>query len=318
MKPARARYMPKMIAASGLLLTAACSAPAQQGLRPGPGAAADRTFKDCADCPEMVVIPAGAFLIGSPAGEAGRAADEGPQREVHFAAPFAMARTEVTRLQYQAFLAETGRAVRGGCITDRRKPFDWESDEQTDFNDPGYRQGDDEPAVCVNWFEATAFVDWLNRRTRGGYRLPTEAEWEYAARAGTTTAYFWGPLVDEGCRYMNGTDQTARDKYPLIEHMACRDGFLNTAPVASFLPNKFGLYDMTGNVGEWTLDCATSDYSGLRGPAPATDGDCSKRMVRGGSWGTIPRQQRSAERIRYAPDARDDSLGFRVMKDLNF
>ena len=300
------------------LLSAACVPPMRPRFSPPPaGRPSGAIVQDCADCPEMVIVPAGRFTIGSPADEPGRAADEGPLRELTIPRAFAMSRTEVTRAQYQAFLAASGQKVEGGCITDRRKPFDWQADEATDFNDPGYVQDEQHPAVCVSWFDAKAFADWLSRKTGGLYRLPTEAEWEYAARAGTATAYYWGPDVDEGCRFMNGTDLTARAKYPLIEHMKCHDHYLNTAPVASFLPNAFGLYDMTGNVGEWTLDCATPDYSRLAGAGPATAvADCSKRMVRGGSWGTIPRQQRSAERIRYAPDARDDSLGIRVVKDL--
>lgn len=265
----------------------------------------------------MVIIPPGRFRMGSPVDEAGRARDEGPAREVSIKSAFAMSRHEVTLGQFRAFLRATGYPVGGDCITDRRKPFDWRPDEKTNLNDPGYRQGKDHPVVCVSWHDAQAYIAWLNERTGGGYRLPSEAEWEYAVRAGTSGAYFWGSDVDAGCAFMNGTDETARDKYPQIEFMRCRDGSLNTAPVGSYRPNKFGLFDMTGNVGEWIGGCATADYSTLREDGTDERGDCSKRMVRGGSWGTIPRQQRSAERIRYAPDARDDSIGIRLVRTLD-
>lgn len=286
---------------------------------PAPAATptAGSSFRECADCPEMLVLPAGTFRMGSREDEPGRAADEGPAREVTIGSPFAIARYELTRGQYEAFLRSTNHPVGGDCITDRRKPFDWKPDAETTLRDPGYPQTDRHPVVCVSWHDAQAFVAWLNARTGGGYRLPSEAEWEYAARAGSRTAYFWGDDVDEGCAFMNGTDETARDKYPAIEFMKCRDGALNTLPVGSYRANAFGLFDMTGNVAEWIAGCATPDYSKLAPDGRDQAGDCARRMVRGGSWGTIPRQQRSAERIRYAPGDRDDSIGIRLVRSLD-
>lgn len=302
-----------------LALIALAGSPAVATSRPNsmPEPVAGSSFRECAGCPEMVVLPAGTFRMGSLDNEPGRAADEGPAREVTIGQPFAVARHEVTRGEYKAFLNATGHPIGGDCITDRRKPFDWQPDAATNLTDPGFRQTDRHPVVCVSWHDAEAYVAWLNERSGGGYRLPTEAEWEYAARAASSTAYFWGDDVNGGCVYMNGTDETARDKYPQIEFMRCRDGALNTAPVGSYRPNRFGLHDMTGNVGEWIAGCATSSYAQLGADGRDGPGDCGKRIVRGGSWGTIPRQQRSAERIRYDPVTRDDSIGIRVVRTLD-
>ena len=178
------------------------------------------------------------------------------------------------------------------------------------------------PVACVSWNDAQAYVAWLNRQTSGGYRLLSEVEWEYLARAGSTTAYPWGADADSGCAHMNGSDTTLRANYPepeilpLDQGAACTDGALNTAPVGSYRANAFGLHDMIGNVSEWVEDCATDSYASVPadgGPAP---GDCARRMVRGGSWGTYARQLRSAERLRYAPDDRDDSIGIRVARTI--
>jgi len=274
-------------------------------------------------CPEMVVAPAGDFVLGSPGEEPGRARDEGPQRRVRIDYRIAVSRFEVTRAEYLAFVAATGHPIGGNCITDRVQRGNWVADAATDLLDPGYRQGDDHPVVCVNLHDAETYIAWLNRQTAGGYRLLTEAEWEYVARAGSTTAYPWGPDVDAGCPFMNGTDRTFRARYPepailpAGESAQCDDSALRTAPVGSYLPNGFGLYDMIGNVATWTADCSTADYSGMGSNGVPAAGECARRMVRGGSFGTYARQLRSAERIRYAPEVRDDSIGIRVAKTID-
>ena len=207
-------------------------------------------------------------------------------------------------------------------MTDRRNPGHWAADAQTNFHDPGFEQAEDHPAACVSWNDAIAYVNWLNARAGGGYRLLKEAEWEYVARAGSITAYPWGANIDGGCGHMNGYDKVILEKKGNlykdedIPFAACSDGYLNTAPVGSFKPNAFGIYDMIGNLGEWVQDCATGSYSDLGADGSPNNGDCSKRMVRGGSWGTQPRQLRSAERIRYMPTDVDDSIGIRVAKSL--
>jgi sulfatase modifying factor 1 len=274
-------------------------------------------FRDCADCPEMVVIPAGVFAMGSPDDEPGRGADEGPRHTVRLERPFALGRFEVTRLEYEAFLAATHRPVGGDCITDRRQPGDWKPDAETTLRDPGFQQAPTHPVVCVSWSDAKAYADWLAQKTGKPYRLAREAEWEYAARAGSSTAYPWGDDAAQGCPYMNGTDATARKKYAALPYAgdfgACDDHQLNTAPVGSFRASAFGLFDMIGNVGEWVEDCSTPSYAAR---APEAPGACARRVVRGGSWGTIARQLRSAERVNQPPTDRDDSIGIRVARDL--
>lgn len=277
---------------------------------------------DCAMCPELIVVPAGAFTIGSPAFEPGRGSDEGPQRRIVVGRAFAVGRFEVTRGEYEAFLAATGYPIAGNCITDRVNRGTWVPDPGTTLRDPGYPQTGTHPVACVSWNDARAYVAWLNRLTSGGYRLLTEAEWEYLARAGSTTAYPWGADVNLGCEHMNGSDATLRAVYPSPavlpagQTATCSDGALNTAPVGAYLPNAFGLHDMLGNVSEWVEDCATENYETMPEDGGAARGDCARRMVRGGSWGTYARQLRSAERLRYAPDDRDDSIGIRVARTL--
>ncbi len=293
------------------------AAPAATG-GPVPGI----VIRDCEACPEMVVVPAGTFTIGSPESEPGRGSDEGPLTPVILPRAFAVSRFEVTRGQYEAFLAATGHPVGGGCITDRVVRGDWQPHPGTNLRDPGFAQSDSHPVVCVSWNDATVYVAWLNRTTPGGYRLPSEAEWEYAARAGATSSYLWGDGREEGCRYMNGSDLQLRRKYPESrilaegESASCDDGALNTAPVGSYLPNAFGLHDMSGNAGEWTADCETADYSAPPRDGSPVGGTCERRMVRGGSWGTYMRQLRLAERFRYADEARDDSIGIRLAMTL--
>ena len=279
------------------------------------------TFRDCAHCPEMIVVPAGRFLIGSPSGERGRGADEGPQTPIEIRAPFAIGRFEITRGQYEAFLKASGRTISGDCITDRKKPGEWEPDAATNLRDPGYPQKDDHPVACVTWNDAKAYAAWLSATTGAAYRLLSEAEWEYVARAGSTTAYPWGDNAAEGCGYMNGTDATFRAKYAKLPYAddfgTCDDGALNTAPVGSYKANGFGVHDMIGNVGEWVEDCTVPTYQGLATDGAPRGGTCAKRVVRGGSWGTIARQLRVAERLNYAPTDADDSIGIRVARTID-
>jgi formylglycine-generating enzyme len=276
------------------------------------------SFIPCRGCPEMVVLPAGRFTMGSPDDELGRGKDEGPQRSVRIDKLFAVSRFEITRAQYERFVRVTRRNVSGDCITDRRRSGEWRPDPKTDFRDPGYRQSGRHPVVCVSWQDALDYAAWLRAETGAPYRLLSEAEWEYAARAGTTTAYPWGPDAASGCAYMNGTDATARRKYATLDYVGdfgtCDDHSLNTAPVGSYRPNAFGLYDMIGNVGEWVADCSGPYRSG-ESPA-AVGGNCERRVVRGGSWGTVARQLRSAERVNQRATDRDDSIGIRVALDL--
>jgi formylglycine-generating enzyme required for sulfatase activity len=272
---------------------------------------------DCAQCPQMTIVPAGVFTIGSPDDEPGRGKDEGPQRRVSVAHAFALSRFEITRGEYETFVRATTRPIAGGCVTDRVKKGDWVPDPNTNLRDPGFTQEDNHPVICVSWDDAQAYVAWLNTPVDRGYRLPTEAEWEFAARAGTTGTYPWGSDAKDGCADANVADATMGRKYPEYAVAACRDGALNTSAVGSYRPNAFGLYDLIGNVEEWVEDCATSNYDALPADGSAyREAVCAKRLVRSGSWGSLPKDNRVANRIRYPAAQVDDSIGIRVAQTL--
>jgi formylglycine-generating enzyme required for sulfatase activity len=302
--------MALLVAVAALLLVG-CS-----GAAPRPGS----TFRDCADCPAMVVVPPGAFRMGFDGGEEGR--PEGPVREVRIAAPFALGATEVTQREFAAFAAATGRRPRGGCQV---WAGEWRFPEEADWTNPGYGRPpfDDEPVACVSWRDARAYVEWLARRTGEPYRLPTEAEWEYAARAGTATGYFWGSDVNTGapaCEYANVYDTAGQTTSAFNwAPFACDDGHGRAAPVGSYRPNGFGLHDMIGNVWEWTEDCYAAPYppEPLDGSAVEPAGvECERRVARGGSWITRPNRQRVTFRGRDPPDTLYSFFGFRVARDL--
>jgi formylglycine-generating enzyme required for sulfatase activity len=265
------------------------------GLRtPGKPPPADRTedtadgyaVKDCDVCPELVVVPAGAFDMGSPPVETGRDSNEGPPHRVQVPA-FALGRTEVTFAQYDAYAAVTGA----------RKP-----------DDEGWGRGA-RPVINVSWNDAQAYVQWLRQRTGKAYRLPSEAEWEYAARAGTQTPFATGPCIT-----------TAQANYDGNYHPWCgaKEIWLGkTQPVGRYPANPWGLDDMAGNVWEWVEDCYHDSYAGAPADGSAwRTGDCHWRVSRGGSWNFSPRRARSAGRHWNAVSIRDYDLGFRVARTL--
>jgi|CXWL01.1.fsa_nt_gi formylglycine-generating enzyme required for sulfatase activity len=264
-------------------------------------------FRDCADCPEMVVVPRGAYTMGSPASEPNRQTDESPQHRVSLSAPFAVGKFEVTRGQYEAFTRATGRALGGNCYSVNSSGR-WARDANSNWRNPGFSQDEDHPVVCVSWEDARAYVAWLNTQTRGSYRLLTEAEWEYAARAGSTSAYPWGADANSGCAYANGTDATAGARHSSWTWAStCNDGALNTARVGSYQPNAFGLSDMIGNIWEWTEDCHSAQASGA----------CDFHQFRGGSWGSDPHSLRPANRARIGSTFYINAdVGFRVARTL--
>lgn len=245
--------------------------------------------------PEMVRVPARTFFMGSPSGEAGRDTNEGPQQQISIAA-FEVGKYEVTFDEWDACVAG------GGCNGYRP-------------SDEGWGRGR-RPVINVSWDDAKSYVNWLNSQTGKRYRLLTEAEWEYAERAGTTTAYFWGSDANAGCAFMNGYDATAKRANPSWTAVTCDDGYLNTAPVGAYRSNSFGLYDMTGNVWEWVEDCYRDNLSG-QSEAAYTSESCSSRVVRGGSWDDGPRILRSAYRNLGSPDYRGSYLGFRLASTLS-
>jgi formylglycine-generating enzyme required for sulfatase activity len=229
---------------------------------PASAMVAGQTFRDCADCPEMVVIPAGRFTMGSPASEAGRSDDEGPQHSVNVKS-IAMGKTHITRGQFAAFVNATRYDAGNECHT--FEGGKWEQRAGRNWRNPGYPQTDNHLVVCINWNDAKAYTQWLSQKTGKNYRLPSEAEWEYAARAGTTTARFWGDNPDQACGYANLADETAKAQIPGASSWSvhnCTDGYAYTAAAASFKPNAFGLYDMIGNAWQWTEDCWHDNYNG--------------------------------------------------------
>jgi formylglycine-generating enzyme required for sulfatase activity len=232
---------------------------------------------------------------------------------------FAMSVTEVTRDQFDAFVSATGYQASGACLPLKRARDHVDKTAASyDWRDPGFNQGGNHPVVCVNWNDAKAYVHWLSQKTGKEYRLPTEAEWEYAARAGTTTPRYWGLDNSSACRNANVADQTYALAYPLDTKTSifqCTDGHEYTAPVAQFQANAFGLNDMLGNVWEWTEDCSNTSYNGAptNGSAWLT-GACSDRVNRGESWYHYPGLVRAADRNWDSTTYRSNNLGFRVSR----
>jgi formylglycine-generating enzyme required for sulfatase activity len=255
-------------------------------------------FRECEGCPEMVVMPAGTFQMGSPASEAGRNEDEdtasgagGGTARVSIGR-FAMGRFETTWDEWTA-------CVNAGVCS--QGPVDGAG------GDLGWGKGR-RPVINVDWNDAGVFAGWVNGRTGGGYRRPTEAEWEYAARAGTGTAYPWGAAVSrDHANY--GAEQCCSG----VANGA--DRWVNTAPIGSFRANPWGLFDMHGNVWEWVEDCYRGDLSGQTAAAYTTS-SCSSRVIRGGSWYTSPQVLRSADRSWGTPSGRVDYIGFRLSRTL--
>ena len=279
---------------------------------------AGEVFRDCAQCPELVVIPLGRFMMGSPAGEEGRFSDEDPLHRVSISEPLAVGRYEVTREEFGHFVEAIGHSVPNVCWT--YESGKWEERAGRSWRNPGYAQTGRHPAACVSWEDAQAYVHWLSRKTGASYRLLSESEWEYAARGGTRTARYWGEGETGQCRYANGADGTlkGRDsdwKWPIA---TCDDDAVHTSPVGSFMKNGFGLYDVLGNVWEWTEDCGHA-YTGAPkdGSAWTTGGECGKRVVRGGSWSNRPRLVRSANRDGGDAGVQSSIVGIRVARTLD-
>lgn len=269
--------------------------------------------------PDMVVIPAGRFLMGSPESEVGRSNDE-RQHQVTIERPFAIGRYAVTRGEFTRFVQATGYRTsgeqQGGLYVWDGKA--WQLDAAKNWRSPGFEQGDDHPVVGMSYWDALAYGEWLAQQTGGNYRLPTEAEWEYACRAGTTTARYWGEDPDQACRYANVADQTAREEFGWKEDDVhkCRDGYVYTAPVGRFQPNAWGLYDMLGNVWEWTGSVYVEKYDGSETKLSSKNNANARRVYRGGSWNILPRGLRSAGRFRGTPALRINYLGFRLAQDI--
>jgi len=283
----------------------------------GTAASQGPIFKDCADCPEMVILPAGNFLMGSPASETGRQDNEGPQHRVSVRS-FAAGKFEVSRGQFAAFVKDSGHNAGNECFTFEDGKYEKRS--RRNWQNPGYSQTDSHPVVCVSWDDARAYLAWLSSKTGKTYRLLSEAEWEYGARAGSGTARSWGESPDQACGYGNIGDQATKSRVPgwTYEVHNCTDGHAYTAPGGSFKPNAFGLHDMIGNAWEWTEDCWNNTYSGAPGDGSAwTTEECSVvRVQRGGSWVNAPKFARSARRKGDDLTIRFSDYGFRLARTL--
>lgn len=247
-------------------------------------------FRDCAACPEMVIVPAGSFLMGSDkASDPDHDATEAPRHEVRIAKPFAVGRFEVTFEEWDACVAA------GGCNGYRPADGGWGRSRR--------------PVINISWADAQAYVAWLSATTGKPYRLLTEAEWEYAARAGTTTRFTSGDDPRDLCAFGNGAVPWVR---------ACTNAFANrTAPIGQFKANAFGLHDTIGNVWEWVDDCWHASHVGAATDgATRTEAGCDKHVIRGGSWLTGPIGLRAAMRAGVATGYRDDDAGLRILREL--
>jgi formylglycine-generating enzyme required for sulfatase activity len=275
----------------------------------------------------MVVLPAGSFVMGTPPEEDARenlpAAFRGisqPQTTVAVRQPFALGRGHVTRAQFDAFARATGRTKATGCQVVRiTGSLTLVRDEHAGYLAPGFPTSDDDPVVCVSWSDAQAYVGWLSERTGATYRLPTEAEWEYAARAGTQTARWWGDGAAFACSYANVAGRARARQLGLreAESHPCEDRFAYLSPVGSFPTNPFGLFDMLGNVHQWTEDCFALNLTGRPGDQrAAANGDCARHAIRGGAWLNLAVWVRSGVRANEPTDTRATFLGFRAARSL--
>ncbi|HRX59774.1 MAG TPA: formylglycine-generating enzyme family protein [Candidatus Competibacter sp.] len=271
----------------------------------------------------MVQIAGGCFQMGSPESEAGRESDERQHRVC--VKDFALGRHEVTVGEFERFVAVTNyrtdaeKSAAGGvsCYAWNATDGKWGWRAGLSWRKPGYAQEDTYPVVCVSWNDANRYAEWLTKETGQTYRLPTEAEWEYAARAGTTTARYWGENPNQACRYGNVVDQTKSSTGAVWgpPRHECSDGYWYSAPVGSFQPNAWKLYDMLGNVWEWTCSAYDKNYGGVELKCSNKDTG-GPLAVRGGSWFYGPAVVRSAARGGDDPIFRYDHRGFRLARSL--
>ena len=275
--------------------------------------------------PSMVVVPTGSFQMGAPDDEAGREDAETPQHEVTIGKGFALSRTSITVGQFREFVRASGYQpdsvkLGGASVYDEGTGAMRDDTSASWQDDYAGRNADSRlPVVNVSWNDAKAYVDWLSQRTGKTFRLPSEAEFEYALRAGTTSRYWWGDGTPSGkVENLTGSgDRSPSGRRWSNAFQGYRDGYWGPAPVMSFAPNAFGLYDIDGNVSEWVQDCWHDSY--LRAPRDGgawVNPGCGSRVVRGGSWGSSPEQVRSAYRQGVDASVRSGRVGFRVLREL--
>jgi formylglycine-generating enzyme required for sulfatase activity len=281
-------------------------------IKPGSG----ESFRDLDIGPEMVVIPAGRFLMGSPETEPERESwqkgTESPQHEVIIPAALAVCKYAIMRGEFAAFVSATGHRTDGGAYV--WTGSEWKLDPGKSWRDPGFEQTDNHPVVCLNWDDAQAYVTWLSEKTGKAYRLLSEAEWEYACRAGPDTPFWWGSSISPSQANYDG-NFTYAGGGSKGEYRG------KTVPVDQFQPNPWGLYQMHGNVWEWCADCWNDSYkdkpASLKATGgPWTTGGCDRRVLRGGSWSNLPQYRRSALRNWLNSSIRILDIGFRVARTL--
>jgi formylglycine-generating enzyme required for sulfatase activity len=325
----RARRNGQTSPSSGTASRGATESPAEFGPEEPPVTPAAKPDQQTAGNPDprsfvnsvgmkMKLIPAGAFLMGSPDTDPDASPDERPPHRVRISKPFYLGVHEVTRSQFRRFVEATGYRTEaeksGGGWGWNEAKREFENHQKYTWLSPGFDQTDEHPVVTVSWNDAVAFCDWLSRTEGKTYRLPTEAEWEYACRAGTTTRYYSGEDAERLANVANVADGTAKARFPLgRSSIAARDGFVQTAPVGRFQPNAFGLYDMHGNVFEWCQDGYDAGYYARSpGADPLGPSQTSLRVFRGGGWVDHPGVFRSANREAKPPNFRCGHVGFRM------
>ncbi|MAF84761.1 MAG: hypothetical protein CL797_11770 [Chromatiales bacterium] len=288
-------------------------------------------FRDCDFCPAMINVPAGHFLMGTAVEDrlldprTGKPAiNDSPQHEVHIDIPFAIGKYEVTVAEFAEFVTRTGYQPESGCV-EFSPPESFSIGDTVDWKNLGFEQPDDAPVGCVSYFDARAYADWLSDTTGQNYRLPSEAEWEFAARAGSTGPYHWGTDNTLACTYANVRSPGAhtiskRQAKADQQGFPCDDGKPLSSSVGSFQPNDLGLYDMQGNAWEWVADCNHKDYHG----AP-TDGSawldavdtlcgCQFGVIRGGSYLNLVERSSTTVRNGRPQSGRGTNMGFRVAR----
>ena len=272
-------------------------------IEPGSG----ERFRDCAECPELVVVPAGSFMMGSPPDEPERESAREEQVRVSIRQPFAVGAYSVTRGEFSAFVQATGYKVDPGCWF--WTGTTWEERAETSWRSPGFAQDDQHPVLCVDLEAAKEYVTWLSTRTGKTYRLPSETEREYVARAGTNTPFWWGSSISTDMANYDGRHKYADGPTGMWRQMTMR--------VDSFPPNAWGLYNVQGNVWDWTDDCWNESNAGNPGDGTARlDGECTWRVARGGAWNYAPTYLRAAYRYWNEPANRSSVQGFRVVRQL--
>ena len=265
-----------------------------------------RRFRDCAECPEMVVVPSGSFTMGSPSSEDSRD-NEGPHHRVNIGYPLAVGVYEVTRREFSRFVSDTGYNAGNSCYVWNSSSNKWENRSGISWRNPDYTQADSHPVVCVSGKDAQSYVRWLSEKTDHRYSLLSESEWEYVARAGTTTPFHFGRTISTDQANYNGNYTYGGGRKGVYRR--------KTVSVGSFSPNAWGVHDMHGNVWEWVEDCWNDSYVGA--PTDGSEwesGACGYRVLRGGSWYNAPRFLRSAYRVRNTTESRLSFYGFRVIR----